>query len=101
MVIASALVYLAIASAVPLLHDDDCTATDGAGAGRTSVPFDNTCPACKFVAGSNAMELPCDYGAAPILSEIASELPSDSQVLATCLCPDAIIRRGPPAVSLS
>lgn len=99
MVIANALVYLVILSVAPLLHDDDCEAVHGTG--RTSVPFDSTCPACKLVADSNTTEPPCDYGAVAIPADIASEIPSDSQVLATCLCPHPIVRRGPPAIALS
>jgi len=93
------LVYALITWTVPLLHDDDCSATHGRPNPGTSLPCNDACPACKFLAGSYATENPCSSGLIVIPAETTFEVPPDCQVVVANSHRGSIILRGPPVVS--
>ena len=99
--VAVALVYLAITSAVPFLHSDDCPLVRETGADDTSFPSDSPCPACKFLAGSNSTEAHCDSNPVLIEPPVPSESAADSVIVVANPCPGSIFLRAPPATSLS
>jgi len=96
-----ALVYIAITSAVSLMHSHDCPFSGRADAPETSFPSEDGCPACKFLAGSDSVEAPCD--AAPVVAKVLFTIESapDSVVVIANCCVGAIALRAPPASSLS
>ncbi len=95
------LVYTLITSTIRLLHDNDCSATHGIPNAGTSLPCNDACPACKYLAGSHATESPCSSGLAVIPAETALETPRCSQVVVAHSHMSSIILRGPPVVPLS
>jgi hypothetical protein len=95
------LVYAVITWTIPLLHNDDCPATHAGDGTGSSVPSKGACPACKFLAASNATEIRCDSGLVLTCSEIIAEFPDDSPVVVASPCAGSIVLRGPPALSLS
>ena len=96
-----ALMYIAITSTVSMMHSDDCPFSGRPDARETSFPSEDGCPACKFLAGSDSVEAPCD--AAPVLSEVSFSVESapDSVVVIANCCAGSIILRAPPVSSLS
>ena len=96
-----ALMYIAITSTVSLMHSDDCPFSGRADARDTSFPSEDGCPACKFMAGSDSGEAPCD--AAPLVSEVllTVESATDSIVVISSCCAGSIVLRAPPSFSLS
>ena len=101
LVIGIASIYLTITWAIPLLHNDDCPATCATESERSPVPSDQPCPACKFLAGANAITVPCDAGPVLAPSDIAFEFVCDSCVMVGFPCAGSITLRGPPIISLS
>ncbi len=99
LVLSILLVYTLITWTIPLLHDDDCSATHGIPNPGTSLPCNDACPACKFLAGSYAMENPCSLGLIVIPAETTFEAPPDCQVVVVHSHRGSIILRGPPVVS--
>ena len=101
LVVGIASIYLTITWAIPLLHNDDCPATSATGSTRSPVPSDQPCPACKFLAGANAVTVPCDVGPVLAPSGFTFEFVYDSQVIVASPCAGSITLRGPPVISLS
>jgi hypothetical protein len=96
-----ALIYLAITSMIPLMHSDDCAFSGRSDARSTSFPSEGPCPACKFLAGSNSVELP--YDVAPVLAQayFTAESAPEATVFIANLCTGSIILRAPPTSSLT
>ncbi len=93
------LVYTLITWAVPLLHDDDCPVAHGTPG--THSPSEGTCPACNFLAGANATDVPCDPTPVLMESKTPPEFVWNSAVVITSPCEGSIILRGPPVGPLS
>jgi len=99
LVVGITLAYAVITWAVPFPHSHDCPAAHGAT--QTPCHSDSSCPACRYLAGSNSTEVHCD--SSPVLkeSQIPPESTCDSLVVITSLCEGSILLRGPPAAPLS
>lgn len=91
--------FALIACTVPLLHSDDCPRVPGNK--NTHSSTENTCPACNFLAGANATEIPCDLPPTLVESAIVPAVPWHSTIVIASACEGSIILRGPPAASLS
>jgi len=100
-VVGVALMYVAITSTVSFLHSDDCPFSGRPDARETSFPSASPCPACKFLAGCNSVELPFDP--APVLIEtyFTAECSRDSVTLIANPCTGSITLRAPPTACLS
>jgi hypothetical protein len=96
-----ALVYFAIAVAVPLLHQDDCPAAPGSKTAGNTLPSNAPCPACKFLANSHSDQIP--YEATPDLvqSRILPDFGRHSLAIVTSPGEGSILLRGPPLPPLS
>ena len=93
------LAYALITWTVPLLHSDDCPRVPGNEDAHPST--ENTCPACNFLAGANATEIPCDLTPELVESTIVPAVAWHSTIVIAWACEGSIILRGPPAASLS
>lgn len=91
--------YALITCTVPLLHSDDCPSVPGNKGTHSST--ENACPACNFLAGANATEVPCDLPPVLVESTIVPTTGWHLTVMVTWPCKGSIILRGPPAASLS
>ncbi len=101
MALGVALAYLVIVSAVPLLHKEDCPAAPGNKTTEDSLPSGAPCPACMFLANSNAAQVHCDCLPGLTQSPILAEFTQDFVVVVVSSCAGPILLRGPPAYLLS
>lgn len=100
-VIELVIVYVSIASAVPLLHSDDCPQADGKSAADSGAPSGAPCPACKFVGNSNAAPVPCESAPALTRASIRPDFVPEAKTVVQSWWTGSIVLRGPPAAPLS
>lgn len=92
--------YVAITSAVSLLHND-WPAGHRAENSEPSLPSTGPCPACKFLAGSNSAEMQYDSGPALVASPLPPESIQESVIVLADPRTGSILLRAPPSTSLS
>jgi len=93
--------YVTATWTISLLHDDGGSAAHDIPASGTSLPHSDACPACRFLAGSNATEVPPSSYPIATPTEAAREASCACQVVITHFPRGPIILRGPPIVPLS
>jgi len=101
LVVLTATVYIAITCTVSLFHIDDYREEMPSSHGGGTAHSEPECPACKFLAGSNATEAQCDSTPTVTQVEFIPAPPPHSGVAVASLCVGSIILRGPPILCLS
>ncbi len=89
-------VYLAVTCSIDLFHTEDCPLTTG-----KTAPADESCPACRFLAGANSMQASHDSSPAAIQCQIVSAPIPNSPVVMSKQWAGSITLRGPPRFVLS
>lgn len=87
-------VYLFIACFVNLFHEEEYPLTTG----RTA-PSSDTCPACKFLAGANSIEVFTNPSLGVIELQIASITVADALIVVSRHWASSIVLRGPPSLT--
>ncbi len=88
---AALLVYPVVACGISLLHSDDCPlATD------KTAPCDESCPACKFLAGAHSTQVLPELSLAILGPQVALMATPHPSVVTCRHWASPIIRRGPP-----